>query len=73
MKDDEISLVIQKLKWLRLPGMAEQMRAIIEKAAKENLSVLQAVDRLCDEEKASRLTSTPPRTSRRGYRACGSS
>ena len=55
MKDDEISLVIQKLKWLRLPGMAEQVRAIIDKAAKENLSVLQAVDRLCDEEKASRL------------------
>jgi DNA replication protein DnaC len=55
VKDDEISLVIQKLKWLRLPGMAEQARAVIEKAAKENLSVLQAVDRLCDEEKASRL------------------
>ena len=55
MKDDEISLVAQKLKWLRLPGMAEHVRPIMEKAATENLSVLQAVDRLCDEEKASRL------------------
>ena len=55
MKDDEISLVIQKLKWLRLPGMAEQLRPLLVKAAKENLSGLDLVDRLCDEEKASRL------------------
>jgi len=55
VKDDEISLVSQKLKWLRLPGMAEQLRPIVEKAAKENFSALQAVDRLCDEEKANRL------------------
>jgi DNA replication protein DnaC len=55
MKDDEIDLTIQKLKWLRLPGMADQLRPVIAKAAKDNLSVLQAIDRLCDEEKASRL------------------
>ncbi len=55
MKDDEIDLTVQKLKWLRLPGMAEQLRPVIAKAAKDNLSVLQAIDRLCDEEKASRL------------------
>lgn len=55
MKDDEIDLVTQKLKWLRLPGMADQLRAVLAKSAKENLSALQAVDRLCDEEKASRL------------------
>jgi DNA replication protein DnaC len=55
VKDDEIDLTIQKLKWLRLPGMADQLRPVIAKAAKDNLSVLQAIDRLCDEEKASRL------------------
>jgi len=55
MKDDEIELVMQKLKWLRLPGMAEQLRPVLTKAAKENLPALQAVDQLCDEEKASRL------------------
>jgi DNA replication protein DnaC len=55
MKDDEIELVMQKLKWLRLPGMADQLRPVLSKAAKENLPALQAVDRLCDEEKASRL------------------
>ncbi len=54
-EDDEIALTTQKLKWLKLPGMAEQLRPVIAKAAKENLSVLQAIDRLCDEEKASRL------------------
>jgi DNA replication protein DnaC len=54
-EDDEIALTTEKLKWLRLPGMAEQLRPIISKAAKDNLSVLQAIDRLCDEEKASRL------------------
>ncbi len=55
MKDDEIELVIQKLKWLRLPGMADQLRPVLTRAARDNLSALQAVDRLCDEEKSSRL------------------
>lgn len=55
MKDDEIELVIEKLKWLRLPGMADRLRELLAKAAKSNLSSLQLVDRLCDEEKASRL------------------
>lgn len=55
MRDDEIELAIQKLRWLRLPGMAEHLRPLLARAAKDNLSVLQAVDRLCDEERASRL------------------
>lgn len=55
MRDDEIELAIQKLRWLRLPGMAEQLRPVLARAAQDNLSVLQAVDRLCDEERASRL------------------
>ncbi len=55
MTDDQIELTIQKLRWLRLPGMAEQLRPLLAKAAKENLAALDVVDRLCDEEKASRL------------------
>lgn len=55
MRDDEIEMVLQKLRWLRLPGMADQLRPVLDKAAKDNLSTLQAVDRLCDEERASRL------------------
>ena len=31
--DDEIALVLEKLKWLRLPGMASALRTLLEKAA----------------------------------------
>ena len=55
MKTDLADLVVDKLKWLRLPGMAEQLKALLDKIAAENLSALQLVDRLCDEEKQSRL------------------
>ena len=58
MKDeDEIELTLQKLKWLRLPGMARALRELLEKAAKENLTTSDVVSRLCDEEKASRMRS----------------
>ncbi len=56
MKTDLADLVVEKLKWLRLPGMAEQLKALLDKVAAENLSALQLVDRLCDEEKQSRLS-----------------
>ena len=56
MTSDLIELVLEKLKWLRLPGMAGQLQALLDKAAAENLSPLQLVDRLCDEEKQSRLS-----------------
>jgi DNA replication protein DnaC len=54
---DELELVLEKLKWLRLPGMAGQLLAILELARKENLSTLDVVGRLCDEEKTSRMRS----------------
>jgi DNA replication protein DnaC len=53
--DDLLELARQKLRWLKLPGMAEQLGPLLAKAAKDNLTVLDVVDRLCDEEKASRL------------------
>ncbi len=56
MKDDLIDLVLAKLKWLRLPGMGAQLGALLDRVAAENLSALQLVDRLCDEEKESRLS-----------------
>lgn len=55
MKNDEIERLIEKLRWLRLPGMAEHVRPILARAAKDNLTALDVVDRLCDEEKASRI------------------
>jgi DNA replication protein DnaC len=62
MKDDDLlDLTIQKLRWLRLPGMAARLKDIIEQACAENLSALQVADRLADEEKASRLRSAVDR------------
>jgi DNA replication protein DnaC len=55
MMDDQLALAIQKLKWLKLPGMAAEIEALLVKAAKDNLSALDVVDRLCDEEKESRF------------------
>ncbi|MEM6275269.1 MAG: ATP-binding protein, partial [Myxococcota bacterium] len=56
MKDeDKIALILEKLKWLRLPGMAETLRDILDKASAENLSSLDVVARLIEEETASRL------------------
>jgi DNA replication protein DnaC len=58
MKDDDLrQLVVEKLRWLRLPGMANALEAVVELAARENLSPLEVVSRLADEEKSSRLQS----------------
>jgi DNA replication protein DnaC len=58
MKDDDvIALLVEKLRWLRLPGMAETLPAIVARAAKDNLTVADVVHRLCDEENESRMRS----------------
>jgi DNA replication protein DnaC len=54
-QDDLLDITREKLRWLRLPGMADQLGPLLDKAAKDNLTVLDVVDQLCDEEKASRL------------------
>ena len=63
MKDDDDlrDLLVQKLRWLRLPGMAKQVSALLDLAAKDNLSTLDVIHRLCDEEKQSRLRSAVER------------
>lgn len=56
MKDDDvIALLVEKLTWLRLPGMAATLPALLARAAKDNLTVADVVHRLCDEEKQSRM------------------
>ncbi len=55
--DDQIELLIEKFKWLRLPGMAARLREILELAAKKNLGGLEVAHRLADEEKSSRIRS----------------
>ena len=54
-RDDQLEIVTEKLRWLRLPGMARTLARLHAEAAKNNLIPLDVVDRLCDEEKASRL------------------
>jgi len=62
MKDDDvIALLVEKLRWLRLPGMAEALPAVLARAAKDNLAVTDVVHRLCDEEKQSRMRSAVDR------------
>lgn len=62
MKDDDLcDLLVQKLRWLKLPGMAKLARSLLERAAKDNLSTLDVVHRLCDEEKVSRMRSSVER------------
>jgi DNA replication protein DnaC len=62
MKDDDvIALLVEKLRWLRLPGMADALPAMMARAAKDNLTVADVLHRLCDEEKQSRMRSAVDR------------
>jgi DNA replication protein DnaC len=62
MKDEDlIELLVEKLRWLRLPGMAKLVPSLLVQTAKENLSTLDVVHRLCDEEKQSRMRSAVER------------
>jgi DNA replication protein DnaC len=55
--DDLLDLLVQKMRWLRLPGMAKLVATLLERASKDNLSTLDVIHRLCDEEKQSRMKS----------------
>ena len=53
--DDTLALLIQKLRWLKLPGMPQLVPDLLAQAARENLTTLEVLDRLADEERRSRL------------------
>jgi DNA replication protein DnaC len=53
--DDTLALLIQKLRWLKLPGMTKLVPDLLAQAARENLTTLEVLDRLADEERRSRL------------------
>ena len=53
--DDNLDLLLQKLRSLKLSGMAEHVAPLLDHAAKDNLTALDVLHRLCDEERASRL------------------
>lgn len=53
--DDTLELLLAKLRWLRLPSMAASAKELLDRCAKENLTALDLLHRLCDEEKRGRL------------------
>jgi DNA replication protein DnaC len=61
MKHDPIDPLVEKFRWLRLPGMAKAVRDILDTAREKNLTAIDVIDRLADEEKASRLRSAVER------------
>ena len=63
MKDDDdlLDLLVQKAALATLPGMAKLAPSLLDRAAKDNLSTLDLLHRLCDEEKQSRLRSAVDR------------
>ena len=53
-KDDKLALLIGKLRALRLIGMADAIADVLEHAAKDNLTTLDVLDQLADEERNGR-------------------
>jgi DNA replication protein DnaC len=62
-KDDDssVEVLVEKLRWLRLPGMAAAIKDLLERAAADNLTVAMVISRLCDAEKHSRIRSSVDR------------
>ena len=59
--EDELSLLFDKLRWLKLPGMSRTAGELLAEASQKNLSPLEVLHRLCDEEKNSRIQSAVKR------------
>jgi DNA replication protein DnaC len=60
-KDDPLAAATEKLRWLKLPGMAKALPELLARARTQNLSPLDVVAQLCDDERASRFTSAVKR------------
>lgn len=59
--DHTLAATVEKLRWLRLPGMGRALPTILAQATKDNLSALEVVSRICDEERSSRFHSAVKR------------
>jgi DNA replication protein DnaC len=59
--EDLLALTLEKLRWLRLPGMAKALPDLVEDARKKNISTLGIVSALADAEKGSRIKSAVDR------------
>ena len=54
----QLDILVEKLRWLRLPGMAAAVKDLLERAAKDNRTPCAVVDCLCDSEKHNRIRSS---------------
>ena len=62
MRNEDLrEIVTDKLRWLRLPGMASNLAAVLERASEQNLTALDVLSQLADEEKTSRRNSAVKR------------
>lgn len=55
--DLDLAAVIEKLRWLRLPGMSRGLEELLARAAKNNMTPLEIADALADAERQSRIAS----------------
>lgn len=55
--DDQLETLREKLRWLRLNGMALQLSNVLHDAAKNNQTPMDVLARLCDEERSGRTDS----------------
>lgn len=53
--DHGLDILLEKMRWLRLPGMAQVVSDLLDRAGKDNLTTIDVLHRLCDDERASRL------------------
>ena len=60
-EESDVEVLAEKLRWLRLPGMARVVKDLLTRAVSENLTIASVVSRLCDEEKDSRIRSSVDR------------
>ena len=56
-----LETLLDKMRYLKLPGMVRSVEEILDRAATENLTSLDLLHRLLDEERASRLQSAVKR------------
>jgi DNA replication protein DnaC len=59
--DDKLAMILEQLRWLRLPGMMKALEGLLTRANKTNMTPLDIVGALADAEKASRIESAVTR------------
>lgn len=59
--DDKLAMILEQLRWLKLPGMHKALEGLLGRASKANMTPLDIVGALADAEKTSRIESAVTR------------